>query len=353
MYKKQIKFIVFSIVAVLISLAGSFSYQKYEEKQLEKKITSFTDTLTAKEIKKEKTIFSKVKDSIFGSEEEKIAKKLNKKLEESIKIQDEYLKEDNKTNKEKLTEEYKNIADEIAELQSKYYSLTGTYYDEGHSEKNSNKESTEDNIKLTEEKENLSPKEQFKKDLKHYYIKQNYVLKNTSIFEKAKNFIISNDIEILESENENKQVKILYEENKVKVEELSEGNILKEIEYRTDDNYATVTVEIYDRESGAIRILEDINKGYGWDEFKDGSRIEFRHEKQIPIGSAVKYYKNGDREEFIYHNGKKHGFSTYYFANGDKEEVYYVENKLEGKAKYTYADGYVEIYRYKNGRREE
>lgn len=351
MYKKQIKFIVFSIIAILISLSISFSYQRYEEKKLEKKIATFTETLIDNESKKEKNIFIKMKDNIFGNEEEKIAKKLNKKLEESIKIQDNYLKENNGKNKEKLTEEYKEIISEITKLQFKYYSLTGTYYDESNIGKDFKKNSIGEMTELTEKKENLSPKEKLKKDLKNYYAKQNYALKNTSIFEKAKNFITSNDIEILQ--NENKEVKILYEENKVKVEEVSEGEILKEIEYRTDDNYATVTVEIYDRESGAIRILEDMNRGFGWDEFKDGSKIEFRHEKQIPVGSAVKYYKNGDREEFIYHNGKKHGFSTYYFANGDKEEVYYVENKLEGKAKYTYADGYVEIYRYKNGRREE
>lgn len=351
MYKKQIKFFGFSIIVILISLGISLFYQFHQEQQLEKKVTTFTDSLTAKEIKKEKNFFTKVKDSIFGSEEKKIEKKLNKKLEESIKIQDEYLKEQNKDNKEKLTEEFRNISNEIAKLQSEYYSLTGTYYDQNYSEKDSNKELTKDKVEVPEEQEILTPKEKFKKNLKNYYIKQNYSLKNTSIFEKVKNFLTSNDIEIFEDAN--RQVKILYEENKVKVKELSEGVILKEIEYRTDDNYATITVETYDRESGAIRILEDINEGYGWDEFKDGSKIEFRHENQIPVGSAVKYYTNGDREEFIYHNGKKHGFSTYYFANGDKEEVYYVENKLEGKAKYTYADGYVEIYRYKNGRREE
>lgn len=351
MHKKQIKFIIFSIIVILIALAASFSYQIYEEKQLEKKITTFTETLTGKEIKKEKTFFTKVKDSIFGSEEEKIEEKLNKKFEESIKIQNEYLKENNEKEKEKLADEYKKITDEIAELQSKYYSLTGLYYNEVNYEKDISKETKEKKAELIEEKEILSPKEQFKKNLINYYIKQDYSLKNTSIFQKVKNFIVSNEINILEKEN--KKVKIIYEENKIKVEELSDDKILKETEYRTDDNYTTITVETYDRESGAIRILEDINKGYGWDEFKDGSKIEFRHENQIPVGSAVKYYTNGDREEFIYHNGKKHGFSTYYFANGDKEEVYYVENKLEGKAKYTYADGYVEIYRYKDGRREE
>lgn len=351
MYKKHIKFIVFSIIAILVSLSIAFSYQKYEERKLEKKIVTFTETLKGNQGKKEKNFFAKMKDSIFGSEEEKIAKNLNKKIEKSIQIQNDYLKEDNEKNKEKLTEEYRDIVKEIAELKSKYYSLTGTYYDEINIEKDLKKTDSEEKIELTEEKENLSPKEKFKKNLKNYYVKQNYSSKNTSIFEKAKNFITSNDIEILQ--NENNQIKIFYEENKVKVEERSKDEILKEIEYRTDDNYNTISVEIHNKETGAIRILEDINKGYGLDEFKDGSKIEFRHENQIPIGSAVKYYKNGDREEFIYHNGKKHGFSTYYFANGDKEEVYYVENKLEGKAKYTYADGYVEIYRYKDGRREE
>ncbi|MCI5724570.1 MULTISPECIES: hypothetical protein [Fusobacterium] len=208
--------------------------------------------------------------------------------------------------------------------------------------KNKNKDSSEDIVSL---------EQKFKQNLKNVYLDKGYKIKNTNLFQKFKVLLGGDNIEKFESEN--KKVKINYLKNRILVEESSNEKIIKEIEYQTEDNFETVHVRIDDKEQGYIRNLENIENGFGVDDFKDGSRIEFKHKHQIPSGPAVKYFTNGDREEFRYRNGQRHGFSTYYFANGDKEEVYYIDNILEGKAKYTYADGYVEIYRYKNGKRVE
>lgn len=342
MGRNQKKFITFSVIATIISLVITFSYHRYKEKELEKRAELFTESLFGKEIKKEKNMFVKLKESLLGTEEEKIQKKLQKKIKESIEIESKYSKEEDNSGKDKLSQEYKKLSEEIAALQAEYYSLTGTYYEE-FNEQNKSLE------KALERK--LSPDEQFKEDLRNVYLNQNYSLANTSLFQKTKNFFSSNKVENFESDNQ--RAKIIYASDKIMVQEFRENELIREIEYRTEDGYNIVTVKIDDKQQGFIRNLDDIKSGFGVDKLKDGAKIEFRHENQVPTGPAVKYYTNGDREEFIYRNGKKHGFSTYYFSNGDKEEVYYIENVLEGKAKYTYSDGYVEIYRYKNGKREE
>ncbi|MBQ3437794.1 MAG: hypothetical protein IJG31_04760 [Fusobacterium sp.] len=202
------------------------------------------------------------------------------------------------------------------------------------------------------ETEKITPKEKFKASLIEQFTNEGYILENRSLFSKLKLFLGGKDKEILKADD-GKKIEISFQDSKIFVEKSFEKDILETYEYFSDDNYDSIQLKIKDFKNKFTRTFENIEKGSGIDEFEDGSKIEFKHKEQILTGPAVKYFKNGDREEFSYRNGIKYGFSTYYFINGDKEEVYYINNILEGKAKYTYADGYVEIYKYKNGKRVE
>lgn len=349
MNKSQKNFMLVAAIAIVISFVISFSYHKYQDRKLEKKVQEFKNTILSEAPKEEKSWITKIKESIFGTKEEKIANELDKKVKEVMEIEQEFSKEMDNSKKELLSQEFKKVSEEVVKLQEMYHSITGTYY-ETTIEKELSKEREKEKIK-EENKQTLEPEEAFREELKNTYISKGFSLKNTSFFQKTKNFLGANKVENLV--NGNQSVKITYDENKTLVEEFADDKVIREIEYKTEDNYNIVHARIDNKEKAFIRTLENIKTGFGIDEFTDGSRIEFRHENQLPTGPAVRYYTNGDREEFIYRNGKKHGFSTYYFVNGDKEEVYYIEDILQGKAKYTFADGYVEIYMYKDGKREE
>lgn len=253
--------------------------------------------------------------------------------------------------KEKELEKFKNIFNvQIDKKNTKNKNLFTRLKEEIFSNNKEKTQKEKSNTQNIHEESNLE--ELLKNNIKEQYFKQGYILKKDSILKKIKTFFGADKGEEL-TKKDGSTVEIKCYGAKILVEEKINEESIKLFEYTTEDNFANTRLKIDFKKKDFSRNLDDINSGFGVDTYKDGSRIEFKHVNQIPVGPAVKYYANGDREEFRYKNGQRYGFSTYYFTNGDKEEVYYIDGVLEGKARYIYADGYVEIYKYKNGQRVE
>lgn len=383
--KKENRLIVVSgVVIVLLALLLSVIFTKCENSKAERQIKQAGIFSFAGNVRKEKSFFTKVKDKIFGSREEKIVKEyqeLYAELEKKLSKLDTWnMKKDDMSKLEEIRSKLDKLSDE-------YYDLTGRGIYEvinGNTNYEVTKEKT--NLDMTNE-EDLFAKEKnthTKNLLLTLTETGGYTLEKDSqgLFSKLFSKIKGEryyKFKTEDKENEEKTVEVISSSKKAVVKGFNEKDLLiskTEYIYDKENNCVKMLGKMYDDDGKEIssrsydkldnKGIFEFADGRKWDysiedatqlkilvkeTFPNGDVEEFTTVNGVKEGKATKKYANGDVENIFYKADKKNGKSEYIFKNGEKEVAYYKDDVLDGPAEYTYSDGYKEKYTYKNGKR--